>query len=224
MNALLWKKVNEMKQNKYRMGALIIVPILFLVILLINKRQLRYIVSYFPLMIILLNAVIMFSIEDLVMSEIIFATRLSIKKIWEFNIFIITISGYIYSNIILLVYILINGLGSISIGDFFNNLFCIVIGCGLIGFSTLHLSDYSTVKQWVSSIGAVFNLILMIALLAIPFMLEILTRYEYNLVAASLFMFLISYLILRFKSSKENLIINVQSLSKVYSDTQTIDE
>lgn len=228
MKALLWKKVKEIKRNKVKLLAALMLPIIMLGWMLILKINFKYIVSYFPLMVILLDSVILFSIEDFVFAEVILCTNIKIKDIWGSNIIFLNLIGYVYSNILILLSVFlckyIDLSCTINYISIIQNLSCILVGIGFLAFSTVHVSSYSYFRQILGSIGAIINIMFFIAPMVYPKVFLFYDRFSLVILLAAMILFVISYLIVTFLSKTEELIKNLQSLNKTYKDTQTIDE
>ncbi|WP_294359432.1 hypothetical protein [uncultured Clostridium sp.] len=229
MKALMWKKINEIKRNKIRLAAIFLAPIGILSWFLIINIKFNDIVSYFPIITILLFSLILFSIEDFVFADVVLSTNITIKKLWSSNIILVTVFGYIYSNLLLLILKFLSLTFNTSLyfvegRSIIQNILCLLVGLGCLSFSTFYISNYSYVRQVISSIGAVFNIILCLSPIMLPVVFEVLNKYNIILYVLSLVFFIISYVTVNYLSNKEELIINLQSLSKTYIDTQTIDE
>lgn len=233
MEAIMWKKIKELKKNKIRMAAFIALPIVILSWLIFENVPFKYIVAYFPMIIVLLYSIITFSIEDFIFAEVVLSTNITIKKMWLSNIIFILFSGYFYSNILIIITNLCrnNLIGIYNISQFsFNNdyiiknLGCILLSAGFLSFSTFYISSYSYIRQIISSIGSIINIVLIGAPILFPSCFNILAEYNLLLYSISIILIIFSYLIITYLSNPEELIVNLQNLGKTYESTQTIDE
>lgn len=222
MNPLLWKKVLEFKGNKSKIYIYILVPIIYMTLLMLLKVDFYKVVSYFSLSIILISTFIHYSPEDILFSESILATNISIKEIWYYNIFFIVILGFLYSTIILLVYALIYILSAnlnitLFIHSVIQHFLNIIIAASLIGAATIHLADYSKLKQYVAS---AFSLALILfpigfCILGSKIKVDILSMSLSTII--SIVLYVICYLIVN-RGNNELLIINSAKLVNIYNN------
>ncbi|WP_054942484.1 hypothetical protein [Paenibacillus ihuae] len=229
MRALMWKKYNEFQRSKIRMLVFFILPAAYLFLLLMLNIKTENIIAFYSLSVILLQTFVFFSIEELVSTEVILATNTSIKKIWLVNLLYTAVIGFIYSNIILWLAVLS---GPFLFGIDFNittkamlhNVLNIVIGASIIGFSTIHYSDYSKFKQVLASVAGLL-------IYANPFLFLFYYGKEIHVslqltglsFVLALFVLWFSYWIVN-NPNKENLIINTQKLLKTFEESNTIEE
>ena len=97
MTAVLWKKIKEISNQKFKIAILILLPIAISVLLIINPININNISSSLPLLNIILCWIIMFNIEDFVYAEVVFGTGISIWDMWLINIGCIIATGFFYT-------------------------------------------------------------------------------------------------------------------------------
>lgn len=222
MNVLIWKKTKELKKSKLKNLIFLILPIIYFVALLKLEQDIQNIIAFYPLTFTLFSVLIDFSIEDLISTETILATNLSIEKIWKSNLIWNVSKGYIYSTFIMcfgLLYLSLNGINiNINLGIIVQYFICILTAFSLIGMATCHYADYSYSKQIIASIFSLINLtspLILLFLIKKPIV-------NLNLIILSLILscvlLLISLYIIN-KSNKEKLIINMSKLVYTYNNS-----
>jgi len=197
-------------------------PIIFFILLKIKNLSNDILFGCFPLVITVFSTIIHFNVEDLIHCEVFLATRFSIKDIWIYNILFVSISGYVYSNIILLsyyVYSMITKTSYINISamSLVMNVSTLATIVALIGASTIHFADYSKTKQLIASVFAIINVISPLLLIFVGSKLVISYKLIYMNIFLSIFAYLGSYILILY-SSKEKLLFNTEDYVKIYSN------
>ncbi len=220
MKSLLWKRLNEIKKQKGKLIILLAFPAVYLVVLHVLKIKADAIIAFFGLSVTLVSTIAHFSVEELVASEVLLATNISIRKVWFANALFISVVGYIYSTILIVIFVISYRLishGPTAFGGaaVVIHLFSIFISIAFIGASTVHFADYSKSKQLVASFFSIVSI-------SSPFLVIAFgNRVQYNLylvagaslLAAALFM--MSYGIVS-RADKEKLMINTQMIVRAY--------
>lgn len=219
MRVLIWRNYKEIRNRKIQIAILGIFPIIYYLFFYFNGCDVNILVSFYPLVVTLFGTVLHFSISNIISSEQLLATTLSIKKIWKSNLFWVLISGYIYSSLILVIFSLFMGqIDNLRINAIIEYIFNIFLAGGFIGLATSHYADYGFFKQVIASIFSVVNILCPIIFL---FMYKkIILNYKLNLITiiVALLACIISYFII-LKSNKEKLIINTSKLVTKYDNT-----
>lgn len=225
MNILTWKKIKELKKSKLKNITFLILPVVYFIALLKFNTDIKNIIAFYPLTFTLFSILINFSIEDLISTETILATNLSIEKIWKSNLIWGVLKSYIYSTFIMCIGLLCLSLNGVKINVNLNAIIqyftCILTAFSLIGMSTCHYADYSYSKQIIASVFSIIDIISPLILLL--FIKKSIVNLNFIIVSlmVSFFLFLISLYIIN-KSNKEKLIINMSKL--VYTYINSVEE
>ncbi|AQT86035.1 hypothetical protein ERICIV_01329 [Paenibacillus larvae subsp. larvae] len=230
MNALFWKSLQAMKHRKPRLAVLFILPIIYLYALYRSGLSQETILVFFPATFTLFSSVIHFSMEDIIGSESILATSISIQKIWLWNLIFIVASGYVYSIILLTagtgLLNLVKGIGdfSLSVYDEMQFIANLALCFAFLGAATCHYADYSFGKQMTASVFALIHLACPFVFLIWGSRLEVNQNSVWITLATAVFIFLIAFIFIR-NSNKEKLLMNTQKLIMAYNNTNnTIEE
>ncbi|MBS4535128.1 hypothetical protein GOQ29_05780 [Clostridium sp. D2Q-14] len=227
MEALIWKRLKEIKGSKTKTITYYLLPFIYGGILLIMNVPQDIIVGYYCFGIILMTSLFHWNVEDIIYSEVLLSTNISPFKFWITNSLLISIIGFIYSMIILLVFSFIYYIFS---GNIFGG--CIIpfiqgfvnffMGLAMISIATLHYVDFSKIKQYLTSILGIINFIF-------PFIHIFFYKYlevSYKMIGMYLLSGIIMMIIVIFiaiKSKKENLIRNTKKLVNMYQ-SQELDD
>jgi hypothetical protein len=163
--------------------------------------------------------------EDIISSESILATPITIKKIWLWNLIFIVTTGYIYSIILLTVMSLLNLMHiSLNLYDVAQLIATLALCFALLGAANCHYADYSLTKQSIASVFAIINLACPFVLLIWGSRIEVYLGSVWIILATAIIIFGIAFIFIS-NSSKEKLLMNTQKLITVYNNnTNTIEE
>lgn len=222
MDALLWKKLMEIKNQKIKTAVILVFPFLISMILIMKPLQGDGLAVSLPLFNLIICWLLMFNIEDFVYAEVVFGTGIDIWKMWRFNMMYIISTAAFYVRIEI-VMISVLGTGNYSI-DIVKLLISFGCGCGLICFATCYISDYSKLKNYISSIGGIFNFIILGYICVTYGKSDLLIKYLNPLFAMSIVLAILSIGIVYKLSRIEKFVNNIKQLSNGYEDKNFIDE
>ncbi|BCJ92728.1 hypothetical protein acsn021_02970 [Anaerocolumna cellulosilytica] len=225
MGALCWKKGKEILTNKIKLVVSLFLPVLVFGWIVYNKNTMENIFFIFPLVSILLFWLVMFSIEDYIYTEAILGTNVTLKDVWVSNLFLTTFVGFFYSLVLSIIYLVFTNQMHVifEIGFLVNMMSGLIIGGGLVAFSTFYISNYSKLRQTISSIGSIGSLALLVVLLLTDQKMIILEN-KSLLVMILAVTGLLSFVVVDKYSSPEAFLCNIKKLGQVYEDKQTTDE
>ncbi|SET03369.1 hypothetical protein [[Clostridium] polysaccharolyticum] len=222
MDALLWKKFKEIKNQRIRTAVILAFPFLISIILIINPVHGVGLSASLPLFNLMICWLLMFNIEDFVFAEVVFGTGINIWKMWCFDMLYSIITAAFYTGIeILLLSVLGAGNYRIDIVKLFVSFCC---GCGLICFATCYICDYSKLKNYISSIGGIFNFLLLGYICVTYGQAVWLIKYLNPLFAVSIILAVFSIVIVYKFSRIEKFVNNIRKLSDGYENKNFIDE
>ncbi|HWT73195.1 MAG TPA: hypothetical protein VN258_00510 [Mobilitalea sp.] len=225
MRALLWKKEKELSTNIIRVIASAILPIIILVSMILQKYSFIEIMVLLPMVTIILLWMALYSIEDIVFAEVVLGTNITFKDFWLFNLLFESMIGLVYSFILgLFTYLLRYHDTSINFNTLLQIVISFVNGFGLIAFATFYISNYSKVRNMISSIGAIFNISIIVVVFATPNIARLLIEYRYLLLLASVLLTITSYLAVTKFSNIEDFIVNIKKMGQAYDNSRSIDE
>lgn len=177
IKALIWKKYIELKNIKLKLLVfLIIAPACFIGLCFLEIPH-EQVVFYFAVVLQPLVLMSHWNLEDFAYSGIALITPLSPKRSWIVNSLIMSINGYLYSFITLLigssVYRLITGHEYVNPIYFLYSLFTFSTVVALTISATLHFVDNSLAKQWIQVPFSLFGISLIFLLIFAPYILPI---------------------------------------------------
>lgn len=225
MSAILWKKIKEISNQKFKIAIIILLPILISVSLILNPISFNRLCISLPLLNIILSWILMFSVEDFVYAEVVFGTGISIWDMWLLNIGCIIITGFIYT-IFQFTFILF----FIDINQHINLIFIckilisFITGIGLICFSTYYICDYSKKRNYISSIGGIFNFIVLGYILMTNGNVTLISSHLLPLFIVSFILAVFSIIMVYRYNKIEDFINNIKQLSDNYDNKNYIDE
>ncbi|WP_194191479.1 hypothetical protein [Clostridium chrysemydis] len=220
MNAILWKKIKAMKNQKIKLVISILLPILLQFIYYVKGIDINLIVGFMPYISVSIGAILLFNIEDLLYSEVILGTPLTLKRIWTINATIIVTISVVYCELILVgLLILTSSFSIITFKAIIMNLISILLSLGLILMSTIHWKNYSKGNQYLASVFALINFVS-------PFAFLFYANYLININLIGYFIISILLIILGtlyFKAGNaEELIINAEEFITSYDNQNTV--
>jgi hypothetical protein len=224
MNALFWKKNKELLNSKKFIVVLFISAIIT-VFMIIRPIELNKLIFGLFLFNSLLYWIILFSIEDFIFAEAILGTKIAIKDIWLNNIIVNNLYSFIGAIIQLTIVLgVTNRLKDIEFINILDCIMSIMIGFGLTAFSTFYISDYSKIRNLISSIGGIINILLFFYMISVRGNIYILYENRYYVLTVSLILLLFSArFVLKFTNS-EKFIINIKKIGQAYDNSKSIDE
>lgn len=222
MDALLWKKLMEIKNQKIKIAVILVFPFLVGILLIIKPIQGTGLAVSLPLFNLMVCWLLMFSIEDFVYAEVVFGTGIDIWKMWSFNMMYIIVTAALYTGIEA---VLIAFLGTENGRmDMLQLLFSFCCGCGLICFATCYISDYSKAKNYVSSVGGIFNFLILGYICMTYGKAALLEQYLNPLFVVSIVLAVLSIGSVYKFSRIEKFVNNIRQLSDGYENKNFIDE
>ncbi|MFF2020169.1 MULTISPECIES: hypothetical protein [Paenibacillus] len=224
MNALLWKSFQTLKQQKIRGIVFLLLPVGYLFVLKQSGLSEEMILVLFPATFTLFSSVIHFSMENVISSESILATPITIRKVWLWNLIFIIATGYLYSILLLTVMNLIGFMSiPLSVEGMTQFAAYLTLCFAFLGASNCHYADYSYTKQLIASVFAIINLAGPFLLLLMGSKAEAYLDHTWMIITIAFFIFGFSFIIM-LHSSKEKLLMNTQKLVTVYNNTNIIEE
>lgn len=225
MGAILWRKNKELMNNKKKLLFLMILMVILTIMIIFRKIEVQDIMFGIPIFNCMLFWLFLFTVEDFVYAEGVLGTKIIIKDIWLGNMFLINIFSFIFSFIQVIIFLIVNnkwgGLSFINILDF---IIAFIIGTSLIAFATFYISDYSKMKNIISSIGGVVNIAVFIYILIAKGNLSNIYEYRFYLFIISVVLLGFSIIIVDKYSNTEKFIMNVKNLGQTYDNASTLDE
>ncbi len=225
MTAVLWKKIKEISNQKFKIAILILLPIAISVLLIINPININNISSSLPLLNIILCWIIMFNIEDFVYAEVVFGTGISIWDMWLINIGCIIATGFFYTILQFTFIIYFTGIYQhINLIVICKMIISFITGFGLICFSTHYICDYSKKRNYISSIGGIFNFVILSYIVMTYCNATLISTHLLPLFIVSLILAVYSIVMVCKYSKIENFVNNVKQLSDGYDNKNYIEE
>lgn len=225
MPAILWKKIKEIRNQKFKIAILILLPILISASLILNPISINKLCISLPLLNIILSWIIMFSVEDFVYAEVVFGTGISIWDMWLLNIGCIILTGFIYTMLQFTFILYFTEIYQhINISIICKMLISFIIGIGLICFSTYYICDYSKKRNYISSIGGIFNFIVLGYILMTYGNVTLISSHLLPLFIASFILTIFSLIMVYRYNKIEDFINNIKQLSDGYDNKNYIDE
>lgn len=208
MNALIFKRYLELIHNKIRLISFFILPIICFLLTIYFDVPIKKIAIYCPLYVSLLHVFVFWNQENIVLSSNLIFTPLTAKRIWLINAIFSAIGYYIYCYLIFVI--------SICIYCRFFNLFIpflylfygalnVVPAIGITVFSTLSNIENKLIKQWIASLGSLFNMFSFVFFLCLHHYFPVTTKVVVflNIIGIILFIFA---LILNIKIDNEKIL------------------
>lgn len=221
MNAIIWKKYINIRNNKTRLYLFLVFPILYFILLNFMYIDTNVILAYFAFTCTLCSNFFHWNVEDLIYSEVMLVSQISIKKYWRTNYLLITLSGYIYSFLILIIgSVLCTALTdrdfSFSGSAAVQSITLIVTAMSVIAMSSVHYSDFSRIKQIYTGVFGVMPIIVPIFLCLYPKYFIVDYYFGVWIVVISVLLIILSEIIVG-RTKNENLVINIQKLVTGYT-------
>lgn len=225
MKALYWKKFKEIENSKKKVlfiAVLLIAVTGFLIVVPINTNYLMY---GLPLFNGLVFWILFFSVEDFVFAESILGTKLSIKDMWFSSILLFNLVSFLISLIqIAIITVSLNRFNDIGVECIFHIFVAFLTAGGLTAFSTYYISDYSKMRNFISSIGGIVNVIILAYILMQSGKISLLYKYRIYLCGISILLLGYSVVMVFYKSSSEKFVNNIKKLGQAYDNVKTLDE
>lgn len=222
MDALVWKKLMEIKNQKMKIVVILAFPFLISRFLIIKPIQGAELAVSLPLFNFIVCWILMFSIEDFVYAEVVFGTGINIWKMWRFNMMYIIVTAALYTGIET---VLVSFLGVENCRiDWLQLIISFCCGFGLVCFATCYISDYSKVKNYISSAGGLCNFVILGYICMTYGKATLLVKYLNPLFALSIILAVFSVGIVYKFSRIEKFVNNVSQLSEGYENKNFIDE
>lgn len=225
MGAILWKKNKELMNNKKKLFLVFLILVVTMVVLIVNPIELRDTVFGLPVFNSILFWLLLFSIEDFVYAEGVLGTNITIKEMWIGNIIMINLFSFISSVVQSAIILRItNKLGQITFINFFDGISAFVIGLGLVAFATFYISDYSKIRNIVSSVGGIINIAILGYMVVVSGNLNKVYQYRFYVLVISILLSGFSVISVYNFSSSEKFIMNIKNLGQAYDNASNIDE
>ncbi len=225
MNAVLWKKIKGICNQKFKIVLLIVLPIVISVLLIMNPMPITNLSISLPLFNIIFCWCIMFNVEDFVYAEVVFGTGIRIWDMWLVNIGCIIVTGFVHT---ILQFVLIacfaNACMYINLTIICKMLISFIIAFGLICFSTYYICDYSKKKNYISSIGGIFNIVILGYIVMTLGDVKLISLYLIPIGIVSVILAVFSIVMVYKYSKIENFINNIKKFSDVYENKNYLDE
>lgn len=220
MNAIIWKKYINITSNKKKLIIFLIFPIIYLVLLWIIKVDTNVIFSFFPLTYTVCSNFFHWNVEDLVYSEVLLNSTISVKKFWRLNYLFISITGYIYSYFVLAIgYITLKLLNihiTIIPESIIYSLLFFFVAMAIIAVASLQYTDFSKFKQYATIPFSILPLVLPVLLVMYPVYFRISTWEALGLFIGALIILSISEIIVAC-TKNETLLKNIYKLTSAYT-------
>ena len=223
MNALLWKKLHELKNNKAKIIILLLLPVLYIILLLKLKIDVNLITAYYTLAITLPCSGFLFESLDVLSSEVLLASDISIKQIWRFNVYFSVITNFLYSLIVLISAILLLKI-NIGLYSIFQNISNVVISISLVSGSILYFCDYTKIKKTVGLIFGLPNLFFPILLAKYGNSITVNTKNTLVYTTISLIIYLLFELIVKLSANNEKVLINIRNTITNLKNKLSLDD
>ncbi len=155
MNSYVWFKIHDKTFIKSTGISIVLSSIAFYLYVYMGL-PIRNLIAIFPLITVSIGTMFSFNYEIFSLSENIYATPISVRKLWKMNCIYGTVLGYILGEVVLISGLLILGEhnGALT-GQWIPwtlNLINMGSAAGLISLSTIHYATYSKALQWIASI------------------------------------------------------------------------
>lgn len=220
MNALIWKRLKEVRTRWINFILFLIIPPFYLISLFFITKKIDNIMAYAPVCITLLCTLIHFSVDDLVSSEALLSTSLSVKKIWITNILFTVITTYVYCTILIflgVVYLYMMGNRVlISMNVIIQYITNLILAFSLVGGATCHYSDYSYIKKLIASFISIINIAVPILFFLYINSIFIDKMIIFISLLIGILLFSTCYFVV-YNANKEKIIINIQILVASYN-------
>ncbi|MGH4123318.1 MAG: hypothetical protein ACREV6_10375 [Clostridium sp.] len=228
MSAILWRKIKIITTSKLKVFIFFINPFIILPLFYYRQINIESIVVIFPYIFTGICTMLFFSMEDLIFSEVILATPITLKKIWVTNALFTLVVAFVYAEITLAIFIFtlhsLNLIQGLSILSIILNVSGIFFTFGMLLASTLHLSDYSKSKQYFSSVFAGINVLVAFVFIIKGDILNVTFNVLIIVLVATILLVTISFMLFK-NGNKERLIINTQSfINNIDVDENIISE
>lgn len=169
MNALLWKKVIELKNNKIKLISFFITPFLY-IILFVSVLKIHQAIFYISLICTYMNMLFCQNPEDIIYERSFLITPMSPKKKWIYDGIIISVASHIWICFCLTLWLLIN---NIPLKEMLFVLFNFLPTFTLTISINMYHVDYLKVKQWLQVPFGISGVTLIIILFRLPSILPI---------------------------------------------------
>jgi len=218
MKSLLWKRLVEIQNNKFRMiFSILISMVVLLLSIFVFKNNFNIVFAYFPMATMAINQMFLASMDDILFCETLISTNISLKKMWWFNLTFVCIGNYIISTILL---VMCSCLLDIFPGYLYlaQNILSFILSISLLGCATIHYADYSKTNQYI---GTLFGLIFMVTPFAFMKIESFLSVNYLSFLISALASIILTTLAYSFMahSSKEKILMNTAKLSNVVNGT-----
>lgn len=209
IKALIWKRWKELKNSRKLLG-LILLPLVCFILFYFLKIPKEKMFFYFSTVVTYLSMFIHWNPEDLIYSGYLLATPFTPKKSWVCNAVIITVSSYIYSYIVLILFSLIFGI-NLNMDMIAFGLINIFLAFSLVLSNTLYFVDYSIVKQCLQMPFGLFSFAIVACVFFFP---NVLGANKKTLLICVLISIVITgiCLLINRKNNSEILFINTKKL------------
>ncbi len=209
MKSIIWFKLNQKNPFLY-FGGVGLLCVFSLVIYLKMQIPFMNLVAVFPIVAIFFAFICGFSNNLFILSENVFSTSLTIKKIWGATAMFATFVGGIFAEIILIITWFVIGVEAVESTWIYVvfNVVSIFISFVWILISTIHYASFAKGLQYLSSL---FSLGYFAFLFAVHSIVKILNFSLINLLLITfigIVLCLLSIFIINKCSNKEKLVIN----------------
>lgn len=224
MNNIVGRKIKLFKANKVKLSIFLILPFLLESIFFIKGVNLDNIIIFTPYIFASISALIIFTVKDLMVLDIISKGAMDLKSVWLTNTALSMATAYIYSEISLLIFTLVlkimGQIISINYISISISLIFSLFTVGMILLSTIYLSDYSKINQFTA---AFFELIIFSSPFLVLLYGEKIDMYNYPIIilAASTLMITVAFIMFG-EGNVEILIIKSQDFIKTYNNDNKI--
>lgn len=222
MNAFLWKKYKDISSSHFKVMLFLLIPIVLYTFLLLHINNYNIIIIFFPMIITMFSSMFYWDVEDIINSELILSTNLNMKLFWKWNSLLITIIGYLYGIVVLIIgTVIFKFLFHNNIAIDLNTLFLfftgIVFSYSMIALASLQYLDFSKKRQYLSVPFSITGTISPLLLYFFGNKITINIAFTYCIVIITAILFILAFAA-SFRVTNEKLITNIQKLAEGYSN------
>lgn len=194
MKALLFKRYLELVHNKVKLVLFFILPTMYFLLTIYFDVPIKKIAIYCPLFVSLLHVFVFWNPEDIVLCGNLIFTPLTTKKIWLINAISSAVGYYIYCCLIFAISICVHCIYFnlfIPFSHLLYSMLNVVLAIGITVFSSLSNIENTLIKQWIASLGSLFNMFSFIFFLFLHhyFPAELRVIIFFNIIGIILFIF-----------------------------------